>query len=158
MPDLHNRDKPSHDGLWLYDPHPADGIDNSTPDERTLLAQLMLLADSGFYFHLSQLVNSPEKYQYMQVLFIRDLFGGVDHAVCNSTLPEQLGLPDLISYIDINEFLSEVRHTPHHHLMVYFEGFQRDPTRSGGFHHDPPTWHAFATTRFLRFLATASSQ
>ena len=38
-----------------------------------LLAQLVLLADSGFYFHLSRLVNSPEEYQYIQALFVLKL-------------------------------------------------------------------------------------
>jgi hypothetical protein len=61
---------------WRYDPHPANGVDNSTWNDKTLLAQLMLLADSGFYFHLSRLVNSPEEYQYIQVLFILDPFSG----------------------------------------------------------------------------------
>jgi len=138
---------------------------NSTWNDKTLLAQLMLLADSGFYFHLSRLVNLPEEYQYMQVLFAPnvDLIlvlkpGGDDDRYLRA-LPKLLGLPSLVSYVDIKEFVTEV-HESSHDLFTFkqfFETFQRDPARSGEFYHDPARWHAFAATRFLRFLATASS-
>ena len=157
-----------------YDPHPANEVDNFTWND--LLAQLMLLTDSGFYSHLSQLVNSPEKYQYFQLLFTLDLLGGVDHTAYLQAFSKLLALPNLVSNVDIDEFIFVLgdklyyRHHPNfpialndfqrsppylNILGVYFEGFQRDPARSGGFHHDPAMWHAFAATRFL---ATASSQ
>ena len=145
-----------------YDPCPAKVVANSTWKDKTLLlGQLMLLADSGFHFHLSRLINSPEKYQYLQVLFILDLDpdlfdGGGDNPIFR-TLPKLLGLPN---FVDINEFVAAL-HTPYRGvrtLLFFFEDFQQDPVRSGGFYHDPTTWHAFAATRFLRFLATASSQ
>ena len=146
---------------FRYDPHGANGADDSNWNDKTLLAQLMLLVDCGFYFHMSRLVNSPEKYQYLQVLFIRGLPEGVVNTVYHQALPKQLGLPNLVSYIDINEFVS-VLYTPYgdsdDDLRAYFEDFQRDPARSGEFHHDPATWHAFAATQFLQFLATGSSQ
>jgi len=155
------RKKPFCDRFSRYDPRPANGVDNSSSNDNTLLAQLILLADSGFYFHLSRLVNSPEKYQYIQVLFIHDVLCGVNCAVYRQALPKKLGLPNLVSHADIDEFVSTL-YTPHYHLnhdlftlVVYFEDFQRDPARSGGFYHAPPTWHAFAATRFLRFLASS---
>jgi len=127
----------------------------------------MLLADSGFYFHLSRLVDSPEKHQHTQVLFI----GGppatpVDPTVYLQALPKLLCLQNMVSYININEFAS-VLHVPmipgYHQpnlqpFRLYFKDFLWDPVRSGGLHRDGPTWHAFSATRFLRFLATASSQ
>ena len=147
-----------------YDPHPANGVDNSTWNDKTLLAQLMLLADCGFYFYLSRLTDSPEEYQYMQVLFVLDL----DHPKFFSpardddfylrALPKLLGLPSLVSYVDIKKFANAFHETPYDRFTfrLFFEAFQRDPARSGGFHHDPARWHGFAATRFSRFLTTAS--
>ena len=145
----------------LYDPHPTNGTDNSAWNDKTLLTQLMLLADSGFYFHLSRLVNTLEEYQYMQVLFVlnfdRDFinlkFGrDDDHTV--RTLPKLLGLPNLASYLDIKESVDAL-YEPSYKFVTFksfFRAFQRDPARSGGFHHDPASWHAFTATHFLRFL------
>ena len=124
----------------------------------------MLLADSGFYFHLSRLVDSPEEYQYMQVLFVlgRDLglSGGGDHNVHLEALPKLLGLPNSVSYIDINKFGTAlyIPYLNRQPLRPFFEDFLWDPARSGVFHHDPAMWHAFAATHFLRFFSTASSQ
>ena len=127
----------------------------------------MLLADFGFHFHLSRLVNSLEKYQYMQVLLLLDpeldLSGSrglgvrIGHL---QSLPKLLGLPDSVSCVDINKFVTRL-YGPYCYadeLGVFFEGFVRDAARSGAFHHDPAEWHTFAATRFLRFLATASPQ
>ena len=120
----------------------------------------MLLADAGFYFTLSRLINSSEQHQYMQVLFI--LAGG-HHTVHLEALPKLLRLPDLVSYVDINDLVTAVHkagpwHAQVHTLKTFFHDFQRDPARSGEFHHYPAKWHAFAATRFLRFVSTASSQ
>ena len=143
-------------------------MDKSTWNDKKLLGQLILLADSGFRFHLSRLVNSPEELQYMQVLFILsgelDLSGSriVDRYRTRylQALPKLLGLPESVSYTDINQFVTGlyVQSSYIGELEIFFEGFQRDPARSGAFHHDPEVWHTFAATRFLRFLAKASSQ
>jgi len=143
-------------------------VDKSTWNDKKLLGQLILLADSGFRFHLSRLVNSPEELQYMQVLFILsgelDLSGSriVDRYRTRylQALPKLLGLPESVSYTDINQFVTGlyVQSSYIGELEIFFEGFQRDPARSGAFHHDPEVWHTFAATRFLRFLAKASSQ
>ena len=123
----------------------------------------MQLADSGFYFHLSRLVNTPEEYQYMQVLFVFNprlsVFGRGDSFYLKA-LPKLLGLPTSGSYIAIYEFVSWLYERLDNLFTVrpLFEAFQRDPARSGRFHHDPGRWHAFVATRFLRFLATATSQ
>ena len=142
----------------------------------------MLLADSGFHFHLSRLVHSPEEHQYIQVLFILQdyrrsrrtyslipkhrphdgsapevgLFDQLDHDVYLKALPKLLGLPNSVSYMGINAFITALHEIfpDHSDLLVFFEGFQRDPARSGSFYHNPAVWHAFAATRFLRFLAT----
>ena len=134
-------------------------------DDKKPLGQLRLLADSGIHFHLSRLVNSPERYQYIQILLLhreRLLSGSyeLDHTDYIRALPKLLGLPDLVSYVDINKFITGLYRPSFylHELRVFFEGFLRDPARSGAFHHDPAVWHTFAATRFLRFLATASSQ
>ena len=146
---------------WRYDPHPANGVDISTSNDETLLAELMFLADSGFYFHLSRLINSPEEHQVLQVLFVLDFPDGVDHTVDLQALTKVLGLPNLVSYVkDLDEFVSmlHIRDSDCYKLSIYFEEVQRDPARSGRFHHDPPMWRAFAATRFLRFFSAASSQ
>ena len=79
----------------------------------------MLLADSGFYFHLSQLANSPEKFQYIQVIqvpIIHQLFSGAYRAVYRQALPKQLGLPNSVSYYaGINEFVSVLYNIHCHH-------------------------------------------
>ena len=150
-----------------YDPHLTNGIDNSAWNDKTLLTQLMLLADSGFYFHLSRMVNSPEEYQYIQVLFVLhldpNLFNpklGRDGDLYPGALPKLLGLPSSVSYVDIKEFVNALHRLSYNHfkLRLFFEAFQRDPARSGRFHYGPARWHSFAATRFLRFLAMASSQ
>ena len=161
-------------------------LNDSISNDETLLDQLILLSDSGFHFHLSRLVKSPGEHQYIQVLFILDdyrrsrrtyslihehglrdgsapkvgLSGQVDHDVYLKALPELLCLPNSASYIDINEFITALHglFLDHPDLLVFFEGFQRDPVRSGSFYHEPAVWHAFAATRFLRFLAAASSR
>ena len=140
------------EGRWS--PCPTHETDGSTWYDETLLAQLMLLADSGFYFHLSQLVTSPEQCQYLQVLSV----AGRDYKYLH---PEPLGLPSFVSYVGVKEFVHELYdYESAHNFGVYrpyFETFQRDHARSGVFHHDPARWHAFAATRYLRFLATAPS-
>jgi len=120
----------------------------------------MLLADSGFYFHLSRLVGSPDEYQYMQALLVLN----IDLTLFNPkpyrdlrTLPKLLGLPSLVSYVDIKEFVVALYESSYD-LVPFFETFQRDPARSAVLHHNPARWHAFVATRFLRFLATASSR
>ena len=147
-----------------YDSHTENGVDDSTWNDKMLLAQLMLLADSGFYFHMSRLGNSPEEYQYMQALFVfnlnLNLFNpkpGLDGV---RTIPMLLGLPSLVSYVEIKEFVNALYESSGDLVTfrLFFEAFQRDPVRSGGFYHDPARWHAFVATRFLRFLATASSR
>jgi hypothetical protein len=160
-------------------------------DNERLLEQLTLLADSGFYFHLSRLINSQEDYQFIQSFFAFDyrwsyhprgrgmtpygyvppahpsdevvLSGGVNQVVHLKNLMKLLGLPNLPSYIGISEFITEL-HRPFQTrpqsrcLRDSFDGFHRDPARSGGFYYDPSVWHAFVATRFLRFLASSSSQ
>jgi len=141
--------------------HPSEVVDVSTRrNDKTFLAQLMLLTDWGFYYHLSRLVNSPEEYQYIQVRFILPLYGS-DHYAYFMALSKLLGLPNRVSYTDINRFGFTLRRSDDFHSCQasgLFEDFLRDPARSGGFHHDPATWHTFAATRFLRFLTMASSQ
>ena len=92
-----------------YDLHPAlTVVDDSSWNDETLLAQLMLLADSGLHFHWSRLVNSPEdlEYQYIQVLFIvaldLEVTGGGDHSVYLKTIPKLLGVPNLALYVEVN--------------------------------------------------------
>ena len=95
----------------------------------------------------------------MQVLFVLNIEHltrfhpklGRDDNFYLKALPKLLCLPSLVSYIDIKEFVNASG-------LVFFEAFQLDPARSGPFHHDPARWHTFAATRFIRFLATASSQ
>ena len=109
------------------------------------------------------MVNSPEEYQYMQVLPVLhldvDLFcptPALDDGL-HPMLP--LDFPSLVSYIDIKKFVNAFGKTSRNlTFKLFFEAFQPDPARSGGFYHDPARWHAFAATRFLRFLAAASSR
>ena len=162
---LGQRDEAAHDQLTRrYNPHPANVVDDSTWNDNMLLDQLILLTDSGLYAHLSRLVKSPEEYQYMQVLFVLaldlDVFGRGDwHDVYYlRALPKLLGLPNLVSYVDINEFVTAFYIPSLKPLRAFFEDFLLDPVRSGRFHHDLATWHAFAASRFLRFFSTASSR
>ena len=134
--------------------------DNFTWNNETLFGQLMLLADSGLYFHLSRLANSPAEYQFLQVLFILDRPSRNDYTVYLEDwqdIPKQLGLPNLDSYTNVTEFVNMLREPSHSPVTfrLFFEAFQLDPARSGRFHHDPATWHAFAATRSL---ATVSSR
>ena len=124
----------------------------------------MLLADSGFYFHLLRLVNSPEEYQYLQILFVlkfnRDhinLGPGRDDDHSVRVLPKLLGLPSLASYLDIKDSVNAL-YGSSVTFKSFFRAFQRDPARPGRFHHDPGRWHAFIATHFLRFLTTVSSR
>ena len=129
----------------------------------------MLLTDSGFYFHLSRLINFAEEYQYMQVLFLLNLDldrsrpkhgRGDDFSL--GVPPKLLGLPSSarLSYVNIKEFVDALHELSYDLVAVrfFFQAFQRDLARSGRFHLDPATWHAFTATRFLRFFATASSR
>ena len=132
----------------------------------------MLLADSGLYFHLSRLTNSPEEYQYMQVVFtltldddsgLLNLMFKRGHDLYLRALLKLLGLSSSVPYLKIKEFMNLLYETPlglpsDLTFRHFVKDFQRDRTRSGVFHLDPPTWYAFAATRFLRFLATESSR
>ena len=153
----------------------AGQVGSSAWNDKTLLVHLMVLADFGVYFHLSRLVNSPEEYQYMQVLFVLDLAinpnmsdsgdsdsGRDDDRFClrDLRLPKLLGLPGLVSYVDIEDLVNALHDLSRDlfTFQLFFDVFQRDPARSGKFHLTPARWHAFAATRFLRFLATSYSR
>ena len=99
----------------------------------------------------------------MQALFVLYFDLGVsirhDEDLYLRALPKLLGLPNLISYVYINEFIGAL-YTPYdlEAFGAFFGAFQWDPARSGGFHHDPTTWRAFVATRMLQFFATATSR
>jgi len=83
----------------------------------------MLVADSGICSHPSRLINSPRVTRrtsvYTSSLVLDDYRGssrrfstsGVDHDVHLKALPKLLGLPNLVSYMDINEFVDAL-HEP----------------------------------------------
>ena len=98
----------------------------------------------------------------MQVLFVLYTDTGLsirhDEDLYLRALPKLLGLPNLVSYIDINEFANTLYKPFDGIFWAFFEDFQRDPARSGQFHHDPTAWRTFTATRILQFLASAASR
>jgi len=121
--------------------------------------QLKTICDSVLHAYLSKIADTAEKRHYLHVLCTAGDVAGFTNLDTFLDKLHELKVFDLQLSVfqpyDLCVFLITMNYPVG--LSYYFRSFRSDPERSREFHYEEGLWHAFVTTRYMRFYRTLSN-
>jgi len=145
---------------------PADAAvpqyEKFSPVTQDFLMQLRTLCDSVLHTYLSKIADTPEKRNYLHVLYtaldgssLGSCFEGWLHQVVQHLeLYSPTFQPCAVHHLLFIRTDSDGRFHPDPSITNYLSNFIRNPERSRSFYRDPEMWSTLVATRCMRHLRT----